>query len=84
MSLVQPGGAAPYTFPDFCQEPARRPDAECEHGRCHGHGDEGAVAVGVRLAESSSFLSPERTKRVRQAVPLQSGDLCQESCLTVH
>jgi hypothetical protein len=32
-----------------------------------------ALAVGVRLPVPSSFLSRDRTKRVRQAVPLQPG-----------
>ncbi len=31
------------------------------------------LVVGVRLAVPSSFLSRDRTKRVRQAVPLQPG-----------
>ena len=31
------------------------------------------LVVGVRLVAPSSFLSRDRTKRVRQAVPLQSG-----------
>ena len=31
------------------------------------------LVVGVRLAVPSSFLSRDRTQRVRQAVPLQPG-----------